>query len=437
MRNTQKNALNPRARAIQILRTILQEKKSLQECLTMDDTPFVYQLAYGTLRYYYALRAMANFALKQPLAHKDEDIYLLIILGIYQIQHLDVAEYAILKETVDVADKLKKSWAKKLINAILRRFLRERDVFEKQCELSEEARYAHPQWFINEIKVAYPEKWMEILKGNNQKAPMHVRVNALKMSRDEYLSILTKVGIEAEVQITLKNAITLKYPMDVHKLPGFSDGCFSVQDIASQRVVEYLDLQAGQRVLDACAAPGGKTCHILETEPNLASLVAVDVSSDRLQKITENLTRLQLLPEKSTITEISNSAVKVVLLTGDASSPQNWWDKKLFDRILLDAPCSATGVIRRHPDIKLLRTPKDIQKATEKQRIILDALWMLLKPEGRLIYTTCSVLPEENENQVSDFLLNHLDAKILQLHQVLPDELNQSDGFFYAVLSKK
>lgn len=437
MRNTQKNALNPRVRAIQILRMLLQEKKSLQECLTMDDTPFVYQLAYGTLRYYYALRAMANFALKQPLAHKDEDIYLLIILGIYQIQHLDVAEYAILKETVDVADKLKKSWAKKLINAILRRFLRERDVFEKQCELSEEARYAHPQWFINEIKVAYPEKWTEILKSNNQKAPMHVRVNALKMSRDEYLSILTKVGIEAEVQITLNNAITLKYPMDVHKLPGFSDGCFSVQDIASQRVVEYLDLQAGQRVLDACAAPGGKTCHILETEPNLASLVAVDVSSDRLQKITENLTRLQLLPEKSTITEISNSAVKVVLLTGDASSPQNWWDKKLFDRILLDAPCSATGVIRRHPDIKLLRTPKDIQKATEKQRIILDALWMLLKPEGRLIYTTCSVLPEENENQVSDFLLNHLDAKILQLNQVLPDESNQSDGFFYAVLSKK
>lgn len=411
---------NPRIRAIQILQSVILKHQSLQDCFMAEDTPFIYQLAYGSLRFYSALQALANYALKQPLSPKDQDIYFLIILGFYQIQHLDIPEYAIVKETVDAADVLKKSWAKKLINAILRRFLRERESFEQQCLCSEEAQYAHPQWFINRIKLAWPVQWEKILQANNEKAPMHLRVNPLKISRDDYLKILNKENIEA-ISLNNKEGLCLAQAMDVQKLPGFREGWVSVQDVASQVVIDYLDLQPQQRVLDACAAPGGKTCHILERESHLSELIALDVSSERLQKITENLNRLQL---------------HATLLCGDAALPENWWDKKSFDRILLDAPCSATGVIRRHPDIKWLRTSKEVQQAVEKQKQILEALWPLLKSEGCLVYTTCSVLPEENEGQITNFLKNHPEANCLLTHQVLPGNTDNSDGFFYAVIQK-
>lgn len=414
--------INPRLRALQILEQVIEDHKNLQECLTSEDTPFVYQLTYGTLRYYFSLCAMVNHALKQPLSKQDSDLYLLLILGIYQLQHLDVPDYAVLKETVDVADKLKKSWAKKLVNAILRRFQREREIFEKQCLITEQAQYSHPQWFIHRLKKAWPEQWQAILNANNEKAPLHLRVNRLKISRDKYQETLKSVSIDAEPISFSPDGLCLTEATDVRKLPGFSEGWFAVQDAASQAVVDYLDLKPQLRVLDACAAPGGKTCHMLEREPDLAELVALDVSEERNKKIAENLQRLRL---------------KATLLCGDASKPDTWWDKKPFDRILLDAPCSATGVIRRHPDIKMLRSAEDVQKAVVLQKKILEVLWPLLKPEGKLIYTTCSILPEENQLQIDQFLQSHSEAKLITSKQILPGNVDSADGFFYAVIGRK
>ncbi len=430
---------NPRVRAIQILVDVIYYDQSLQECFILEDTPFIYQLAYGTLRFYYSLRVMANYALTQKLSDKDRDIYLLIILGIYQIQYLEnTPEYAIVSETVDTVVGLKKPWAKKLVNAILRRFLRERDAFEAQCKLSDSAQYAHPQWFVDRVKSSWPEQWKEILIANNQKAPMHLRVNKLKNTREAYLELLSQdhtirdkienksnEKIIAHIIPETTEGLCLEKPVDVYQLPGFIEGFISVQDAASQRVIKHLDLHPALRVLDACAAPGGKTCHILETEPHLQSLISIDISQERIDKIKENLGRLKL-----------NDPSKVKLLCGDAATPETWWDNKLFDRILLDAPCSATGVIRRHPDIKLIRTLKDVLQAVQKQTQILESLWPLLKPHGLLVYTTCSVLPEENEAQIAQFIKKHADAKLNFIQQVLPSKLNDSDGFFYAVLQK-
>jgi 16S rRNA (cytosine967-C5)-methyltransferase len=413
--------INPRLRALEILESVITQHINLQECLTADDTPIIYQLTYGTLRFYPSLCTMVNYALKQPLSKSDQDLYLLLILGIYQLQHLDIPDYAVLKETVDVADKLKKSWAKKLVNAILRRFLRERESFEKHCLLTESSHYNHPQWFIDCLKAAWPEQWQAILMANNEKAPLHLRVNAIKTSREAYQAQLKSVSLEAQPLSCSPDGLCLTEAVDVRKLPGFTDGLVSVQDAASQAVVNYLDLKPGQRVLDACAAPGGKTCHMLEREPNLAEVVALDNIPARVQKITENLERLQL---------------KATLLCGDAAKPDTWWDKKPFDRILLDAPCSATGVIRRHPDIKLLRSLQDVKKVTEQQKKILEALWPLLISEGLLVYTTCSILPEENQIQIEQFLQNHPDAKLITSKQMLPGNEYNADGFFYAVIQK-
>ncbi len=412
---------NPRLRALHILQRITEKQKNIQECLTAEDTPFVYQLTYGTLRHYFSLCSMVNHALKQPLSKSDHDLYLVLLLGMYQLKYLDVPEYAVLKETVDIADKIKKSWAKKLINAILRRYLREKEVFEKQIFLTEQSQYDHPQWFIERIKNAYPEQWQAILLANNERAPLSLRVNRLKISRDDYLQQLDTHAIQAQKLESLSDGIVLEQATDVHNLPGFKEGWFSVQDAASQAVVEYLDLKPGQRVLDACAAPGGKTCHILEKEPNLVELVALDNAPARIKKITENLERLQL---------------KATLVCGDAADPKQWWDKKPFDRILLDAPCSATGVIRRHPDIKLLRTTEEITKATQIQKKILAALWPLLKKKGVLVYTTCSIFPEENQEQIEQFLQNHADAQLITLKQLIPGNEENVDGFFYSVIRK-
>lgn len=414
--------MNLRFRALEILQSVL-GASSQKIAFQPEDPPFVYQLVYGTLRFYYTLKTIADASLKHPLSAKDKDIYIVILLGIYQIKYLDIAEYAIVQETVQLPDLLKKRWAKSLVNAILRRFLRERESFEKIVSESEEGTYAHPQWLIDRIRSAWPEKWVSILKANNEQAPMHLRVNRLKISREDYQEILKnhQPPIDSILLEDVSDGLGLLEATDVAKLPGFSKGWVSVQDAASQAVVDYLDLKPGLRILDACAAPGGKTCHILEREPNIASLVALDVSEDRLEKIRENLRRLQLK--------------EVNLVAADAAQPSSWFkqDELLFDRILLDAPCSAIGVIRRHPDIKCLRTPKEVQQAVQKQKAILKALWPLLSANGRLVYTTCSILPEENQEQIDDFMTQHTDAKLLLTRQLLPGD---TDGFFYAVIEK-
>lgn len=417
--------MNLRFRALEILQAVL-GFSSKKIAFQSEDPPFVYQLVYGTLRFYYTLKTIADASLKYPLSAKDQDIYIIILLGIYQIQYLDIAEYAIVQETVQLPDLLKKRWAKSLVNAILRRFLRERAFFEKIVAESEEGLYAHPQWLIDRTRLAWPEKWVSILKANNEQAPMHLRVNCLKVSREAYQETLKnhQPSIDSIVLENVSDGLGLLEATDVVKLPGFSKGWVSVQDAASQAVVDDLDLKPGLRILDACAAPGGKTCHILEREPNIASLVALDVSEDRLEKVRENLKRLEL-PSK-----------EIQLIAADAAQPDTWFKQgtQLFDRILLDAPCSAIGVIRRHPDIKCLRTPKEVQQAVQKQKIILKALWPLLRVDGRLVYTTCSILPEENQEQIDAFIAKNTDAKLLLTKQLLPGD---TDGFFYAIIEKK
>ena len=413
--------MNPRLRTLHILQQITEKQKNIQECLSTDDTPFVYQCVYGTLRYYFSLSAMADYALKQPLATKDHDLYLLLLLGLFQLQYCDVPAYAVLKETVNIADKIKKSWAKKFINAVLRRFLREKKIFEQQCTLTDQAQYNHPQWLIERIKTAWPEQWKSILLANNEKAPMYLRVNRLKISRDAYQEKLQSLSISSTSISNFPDALCLTEAVTVQELPEFFEGWVSVQDAASQAVVEYLDLKPMQRILDACAAPGGKTCHILERQSDLAELIAIDVSPKRVKKIEENLERLQL---------------KATVLCADATSPEQWCKKKMFDRILLDAPCSATGVIRRHPDIKYLRSPENIQQLIQQQQKLLESLWPLLKAQGKLVYTTCSLLPEENQQQIESFLKQHPDAQCVTLQQILPGNHSKIDGFFYAVMLK-
>lgn len=422
-KNSQKTSYFP---IIAVLQTIIEKHHQTD---LVSDSPFMTQIMYGVLRFYPTLKYIADSMLEKPLTPENRDVFWLIIIGLYQLQHIHRPEYAIVQEVVDAAAlDLNKPWTKKLVNALLRRFLRERKVLETQCASSEEAQYAHSQWLINYIKAAWPEEWQAILHANNQQAPMQLRVNRLKITRDDYLQCYCGEQQALVIQATA-DGIVLKNAVDVKKLFGFSEGLVSVQDAASQQVVDYLDLQPGLCVLDACAAPGGKTGHILEREPQLKQVVALDNAQKRLNKITENLNRLQL--DQSIVT----------LACGDAADLKTWWDLPIdqpyFDRILVDAPCSALGVIRRHPDIKYLRSPESIHYAVQKQQQILEALWPLLKSGGRLVYTTCSVLPIENQEQVDYFVKTHSDAVLHTTKQVLPGLADQgTDGFFYAVLLK-
>jgi 16S rRNA (cytosine967-C5)-methyltransferase len=309
-------------------------------------------------------------------------------------------------------------------------FQRQTDSLLAQAQSTDVGRWSHPQWLIDALRQAWPEHWQALLEANNQRPPMTLRVNALQTTAEEYLAELRKVDIDAQCSTTTPSAIQLTQAQDVTLLPGFAEGQVSVQDEAAQQAAYLMMLEAGQRVLDVCAAPGGKTGHMLELAD--VEMVAVDVEAERLQRVKENLQRL------------GRSAQ---CIAGDASQPDAWWDGKPFDRILLDAPCSATGVIRRHPDIKLLRQPSDIDQLVVLQAQILDAIWPLLKPGGMLLYATCSVLPQENAEQVAAFVARQSDAQ----HKVLDVAWGQSvkfgrqvltgtagmDGFYYACLEKK
>jgi 16S rRNA (cytosine967-C5)-methyltransferase len=327
---------------------------------------------------------------------------------------------------------LKKNWASGLVNACLRRAQREHEQLYRQADSVTEARFSHPDWLIGKIREHYPGSWQAMLEANNQRPPMHLRVNARQGSRDDYLAELESAGIVADKLDCCTNGIVLGRPVPVTQLPGFSQGRVSVQDGAAQLAATLLDLAPGQRVLDACAAPGGKACHILEHEPALASLEMVENSATRAERIGQNLARLGLTGE---------------LHIADASAPDSWWDGTPYQRILLDAPCSATGVIRRHPDIKLHRTPGQISAAVQLQSKILDALWPLLDSGGKLLYVTCSILPEENELQLRRFLSRHDDADEVALnlpwaqrrdpgYQILPGD-SGLDGFYYGCIQKR
>jgi 16S rRNA (cytosine967-C5)-methyltransferase len=395
------------------------------------DRALAQELSYGTLRCYPRLQALLDHLITKPLKAKDRDVTALLLIGCYQLLYLRVADHAAVNETAGAAKQLGKRWAVGLVNGVLRRLQREQEGLLAQLESEEEARYAMPAWLLREIRERWPESWQNRVAALNARPPMTLRVNLARSTREAYLKLLAEAGIDATANAVAESAIDLDRPVEVESLPGFASGGVSVQDGAAQLAAELLDPAPGQLVLDACAAPGGKSCHLLEREPRL-HLTAMDIDNDRLQRVAENLARLGLQAE---------------LVEGDAAEPKEQeWARRRYDRILLDVPCSATGVIRRHPDIKLLRRESDIAVLASQQRRMLKAGWQLLKPGGVLLYATCSLLPAENERQLSWFLVEQPDAQELPIEaswgearsigrQIAPGEAGL-DGFFYARLRK-
>lgn len=424
-----------RAVAAEVLADILQRRGSLSALLPTaltqvpeQERALLQQLCYGTCRFLPSLQAYCQALLHKPIATHDQDIKGLLLLGLYQLEHSRIPEHAIISQTVEAAEDLNKPWTKSLINGVLRSFQRDKNALNIGNQ--PEVRFNHPQWLIDRLKGAWPDNWEAILEQNNHQAPMTLRVNTISVSCETYLAQLADAGISAHAGKLSPAAITLDSACDVTLLPGFSDGMVSVQDEAAQLAAYLLDLAPDQKVLDACAAPGGKTCHILETEPRIAELTALDQSEVRLKRVHENLARLDLSANT---------------IAADAASPE-WWNGEPFDRILVDAPCSATGVIRRHPDIKYLRLNSDINQLAKLQERIVRNLWTMLKPGGKLVYATCSVLPAENEKLVKKLLKKLSDAQEIKItadwgierpfgRQFFP-QLQGHDGFYYAVLEK-
>lgn len=433
---------NPRVIATQALLQVIRDGRSLTAALAEKEmqhpqASFIKALCFGVCRWYFRLSLLADALLEKPLRAKDQDIYILVLQGIYQILYLRIPTHAAVRETVEAAKILKKTWAAGFINGVLRTFLREQATYVANADDTLVGRYAHPLWLTEAILAAWPAQATAILEGNNQHPPLSLRVNAQKTTTEAYLHTLATAGIPATGVADMPWAVILEDAQAVHTLPGFEAGLFSVQDLAAQHAAPLLQLAPGLRVLDACAAPGGKTTHILETEPQLAALVILDKDAARMIRIKENIQRLQL----------ASPAVRLEYCAADAADTASWWDGHAFDRILLDAPCSGSGVIRRHPDIKLLRQPKDIAALAQQQRNLLHALWPLLKVGGILLYATCSIFPEENAEEIAAFLSTQPDAEEHPIsapwgiaghpgRQILTGEQHQ-DGFYYARLVKK
>ncbi|MEH6825993.1 MAG: 16S rRNA (cytosine(967)-C(5))-methyltransferase RsmB [Motiliproteus sp.] len=429
--------MSVRLHAARALAPILKQEGSLASTLLaqLDDLPesehpLLRELCYGTLRFLPRLQLIAAELMPKALKRKDQDIQALILLGLYQLGYTRIPAHAAISETVQVTAKLKKPWAKGLINGILRNFQRRGSELATKLESEPEYLHAHPAWLIGKLNKAWPDQAGEIMAQNNLQAPLTLRVNQRLVQRQAYSEQLQQAGISFRLCPFSEDGITLEQAVDVLQLPGFARGLASVQDEAAQLAAALLDPQPGDRVLDACAAPGGKTCHLLERQPALALCLALDISDTRLQRVQQNLDRLDLSCQ---------------LLAADAAM-DDWWDGQPFDRILLDAPCSATGVIRRNPDIKHLRHAEDIATLAQLQARILANLWSMLKPGGRLVYATCSVLPQENEQVISAFLAQQHDASEHPIdanwgapraagRQLFPQP-GGHDGFYYASLQK-
>lgn len=419
-----------RALAARVNANVVRDGLSLERALkesrqpSSRDASLVRALCYGSLRWHHRLQWQADQLLNRPLKAADAELAALLRLGLYQLQWLRVPDHAAVAATVAAAQSLGKANAKGLVNAVLRRFLRERDVLSRRMHDVPEAQTSHPGWILDRVMSDWPDAWPDVVDANNQLPPMWLRVNARRATREEYLAALSAAGIGAEVTNSLPHAVLLDEPQPMQLLPGFSDGLVSVQDAGAQLAAGLLAPEPGQRVLDACAAPGGKAAHILESYPDLGELVALDRDADRLAVVAEQFERLGL---------------EAPLICGDAASPGDWWDGRPFDRILLDAPCTALGVIRRHPDIKLLRRADDIAHLAATQRVFLKSLWPLLAPGGRLLYATCTILKEENQHQIRRFLDETPAARGGEpqpsTRQIMPGEANM-DGFYYACVDK-
>ena len=430
--------MNPRLAAARALAAVLSGKASLNSSLPTQldkveerDRGLTQDLAFGTARWQPRLELLAAQLLQKPFKAADSDVQALLLVGLYQLFYTRIPAHAAIGEAVGCADKLKKPWAKALLNAVLRRAQREGEELLASMERDPVVRTAHPRWLQKSLKAFWPEQWEAICAANNAHPPMILRVNRRHHSRDAYLALLGEAGIAAAACQYSRDGIVLAAACDVRGLPGFTEGWISVQDEAAQLAADLLELAPGQRVLDACCAPGGKTCHLLEAEQGLAEVVAIDLEAKRLVRVRENLARLQL---------------DAKLIACDARDTANWWDGKTFQRILLDAPCSATGVIRRHPDIKLTRQADDIPALATLQGELLDALWPTLEVGGMLLYATCSSLPTENTEVIEAFLARTPGARELDLateaglrqphgRQLLAQE-GGHDGFYYAKLIK-
>ncbi|MFL0811225.1 MAG: 16S rRNA (cytosine(967)-C(5))-methyltransferase RsmB [Agarilytica sp.] len=431
---------NTRALAAQALAPVLQQKASLDNSiehvaqanplLTNQDLAFVKAQCFGVCRHYFSLEAALSALLSKSIKSKDSDIKALLLVGIYQLWHMRVPNHAAINECVNATKVLKKLWAKNLANAVLRNFIRQQDTLTASIEKSD-AQFEHPPWLLGKLKKQWPDKFEAIVGAANTQAPLTLRVNQLLLTRDAYIEELSAQDIECDACAYSPVGIRLKEAEDVTALPGFAEGKFSVQDEAAQLSAPLLQLEKGMNVLDACCAPGGKTCHIAESQNQLATLVALDADAHRMQRVEENLQRLNLFAD-----------IKI----SDAGDTAVWWNGKKFDRILLDAPCSATGVIRHHPDIKLLRRPEDIPSLVKLQGLLLRKLWPTLQENGQFLYATCSILPEENEKVIQGFVEEQADAIHLNLdvswgearpygRQLFP-HINGHDGFYYSLLKK-
>ena len=442
--------MNARAHAALILSRVIpgpgnNQAQSLSDAIVDEETKtdfpleqkaLVRELCYGVCRWYLLLDFWISSLLSKPLKNKDRDLYFLLLVGAYQLYKLRIPDHAAISESVNAAKALKKNWATKLVNGVLRQFQRQQKNLLSNPDLKPWIEYSHPEWLYQRLEKTHPNDLAALLSANNNKPPMCLRVNNTLTNPEAYLKLLHQTNITAFANTPLPQTIYLESPYNVNELPGFDDGLVSVQDEAAQWAATLLDLQVGQSVLDACAAPGGKTSHILETCPNLEKVTALDISPKRAEKITTYIARLKLDSEDK----------KVCIKVGNALDLEKWWDGEYFHRILLDAPCSATGVIRRHPDIKWLRKPSDIKQLAAQQRALLETVWKTLEPNGLLLYATCSILPEENENVIEYFLKLQKDVEELPLQlpigrktnfgwQLLPTK-NQHDGFFYALLRK-
>lgn len=373
----------------------------------------VMDITHGALRHYGWLRGALDKLLSRPLT--DSHIDRLLIVALYQLEHTQAAPYAIVDHAVRVASAHEGGRLKGLTNAVLRNFQRRHDELAAALRREPTAFWNHPDWWVGAVQQAYPKDWKAILTASNQHPPMTVRVNRRRLSVADWLTRLQEAGLDGVV--LEGEAVRLVKPVPVDKLPGFAEGDVSVQDAGAQLAADWLEVADGMRVLDACAAPGGKTCHLLERAQ--LNLTAVDNDANRLQRVQSNLTRLGLSAR---------------CLTGDASRPKAWWDGQMFDRVLADVPCSASGVARRHPDIKWTRRPTDIPSLGRQQGALADALWALVAPGGKMLYATCSIFPTENRRQIDAFLTRHVNAELERDIQLLPDE--NHDGFYYALIRK-
>ncbi len=428
-----------RASAATVVERVVRDGRNLDVALgevqvAESEMPLLRMLCYGTIRHHWRLRAHLAALLDRPLKSRDRIIESLLAIGLFQLTDTRVPDHAAVSMTVEAARVLRRPAYAGLINAVLRNFRRK----NPDISSNEEAALNHPQWLIDALRKDWPGDWRTIAGANNDRAPMWLRVNPRQTTAEDYAGLM-QLAESLPAATTLPGfgqALRLDRPVEVAELPGFLDGRVSVQDAAAQIAAPWLLADGGRRILDACAAPGGKTGHLLELAAEGATVTAIDPDEERLRDLSDNLRRLRL---------------RATVVCADASNPQAWWDGQAYDRILVDAPCSATGVIRRHPDIRLLRRPGDIPGLASQQRRLLAALWPLLAPAGRLLYVTCSVLQEENDSVVQDFLAHHPDAvenpvlpnynirdlmrrKVLGF-QVLPGSAGL-DGFYYACLDK-